>query len=180
MRYESIADIFSANKKIREGLDIVLGGVSPDEARRVPDDGAWSIKQIVEHIAIVESSSARICSKLLEKAREDNKPSDGAFSLSEKFMAQSDLASNTKVDAPERVRPSGTASMSESLQKLAEARIAIEAMRPDMERLDLSAHTFPHPFFGDLTAAEWLVITGGHELRHTLQIQRVLEQVRGK
>ena len=39
MKYESIADIFSANTKIREGLEIVLGGISPDEAAIRPDDG---------------------------------------------------------------------------------------------------------------------------------------------
>jgi hypothetical protein len=64
------------------------------------------------------------------------------------------------------------------MQKLAAAELEADALRPDMERLDLSEHTFPHPFFGDLTAAEWLVVAGGHEMRHTLQIQRVLEQIR--
>ncbi|HEV7700948.1 MAG TPA: DinB family protein [Pyrinomonadaceae bacterium] len=178
MKYESIADIFSANSKIREGLEIVLGGVSPDEATAVPDGENWSIQQIVEHLSMVESGALRICSKLLDAARTDNKSSDGSFSLSEEFNHGSEMAAAAKFQAPERVVPTGDVAMAESLQRLAEARVSIEAMQPDMERLDLSGHTFPHPFFGNLTAAQWLVVAGGHEMRHTLQIQRVLEQIR--
>lgn len=178
MKYESIADIYSANSKIREGLEIVLGGVSPEESGKTPDEGGWSIRQIVEHLALVGGGAARICSKLLDGARADNKPSDGSFTLSDDFNRLSDTASESRLQAPERVQPAGTLSIPESLESLAEARSAVEALRPDMEKLDLSGHTFPHPFFGDLTAAEWLVIAGAHELRHTLQIQRVLEQIR--
>ena len=177
MRYDSIADIFSANKKIREGLEIVLGGVSPDEAIQAAD-GGWSIQQIVEHLALVAGGTARICAKLVGAARADNKPSDGSFSLSDEFNHGSEMAAAAKFEAPERVRPSGEIAIVESLQKLDVSRAAIDELRSDMEKLDLSAHTFPHPFFGDLTAAEWLVVAGGHEMRHTLQIQRILEQIR--
>jgi hypothetical protein len=178
MKYESIADIFSANAKIREGLEIVLGGVSPEEATKVLDDGTWSIQQIVEHLALVGGGTARICTKLVDGARADNKPSDGSFSLSDEFNHHSEMAAAAKIQAPERVAPLGQVSIAESLQKLAEAQAAVDALQPDMERLDLGGHTFPHPFFGDLTAAEWLVVAGGHEMRHTLQVQRVLEQIR--
>jgi hypothetical protein len=178
MKYESIADIFSANKKIREGLEIVLGGVSPDEATAVPAEGGWSIQAIVEHIAIVNGASLKICGKLLDAARAENKPSDGSFSLSQKFDLSSEEARNVKIEAPERVRPTGTVSIAASMQKMAEIHKTVDALQPEMERLDLAGHTFPHPFFGDLNAAEWLVVAGGHEMRHTLQIQAVLERVR--
>ncbi|MFL6374673.1 MAG: DinB family protein [Pyrinomonadaceae bacterium] len=178
MKYESISDIYSANAKIGSGLEIVLGGVSPEEATKDPDDGGWSIQKIVEHLALVSGGTARICSKLVDGARADGKPADGSFHLSKEFNHHSEMAAAAKIEAPERVQPVGSVPIAESLQKLTEARATIEALQPDMERLDLSGHTFPHPFFGDLTAAEWLVVAGGHELRHTLQIQRLLEQLR--
>lgn len=178
MKYESIADIFTANRRIREGLEIVLGGVSPGEATTAPGDGGWSIHQIVEHLSIVGGGVARICGKLLDAARADNMPSDGSFALSDRFDMTSREAMAVKIEAPERVRPTGTISVAQSMQTLAEANAATDAMQAEMERLDLTGHTFPHPFFGDLNAAEWLVVAGGHEMRHTLQIQRVLEQIR--
>ena len=178
MKYESIADIFSANSKIREGLEIVLGGVAPEEAQKGPEDGSWSIQQIVEHLALVGGGAARICTKLVDGARADDRPADGTFSLSDEFNHRSEMAAAAKIQAPERVVPTGQIPIAESLQNLAAAQAVLEGLQPDMERLDLSGHTFPHPFFGELTAAEWLVIAGGHEMRHTLQIQRVLEQIR--
>lgn len=178
MKYESIADIFSANRKMHEGLEIVLGGVSPDEATAVPEGGGWSIQQIVEHIAIVNGAALRICGQLLDQARAENKPSDGSFTLSKKFDLTSAEAMNVKIEAPERVRPTSAVPIPASMLKMTEIQAQTDALQPDMERLDLGDHTFPHPFFGDLNAAEWLVIAGGHEMRHTLQIQAVLERVR--
>ena len=102
-----------------------------------------------------------------------NKPGDGTFALSERFRDAAELAAKTRLEAPARVQPTGSATIAESLQNLAAASQTLEAMQPEMASLDLSQHTFPHPYFGDLTAAEWLVIAGAHELRHTLQIQQV-------
>jgi hypothetical protein len=37
--------------------------------------------------------------------------------------------------------------------------------------------TFPHPYFGEMTAVEWLILAGGHEKRHTDQIRRLLDKM---
>ncbi|HEY2848067.1 MAG TPA: DinB family protein [Pyrinomonadaceae bacterium] len=178
MRYESIADIFSANAKIREALEIVLGGISPQEAAVRSDDCGWNINEIVEHISIVEGRAGDICIRLVDKAREDNLPADGSFKMSENLVTAQETAANTKIQAPERVQPTGGISMTDALAKLVELRKPLDVLQPDMERLDLSAHKFPHPVFGEMTAPEWMLVLGGHEMRHTLQIQRVLEQIR--
>jgi hypothetical protein len=178
MKYESIADIYSANTKIREGLEIVIGGISPDESTVRPADGGWTIAELVEHIGIVEQRAGEVCMRLLDKAREDNLPGDGSFSLPAHLVEGQESAANTKIEAPERVRPTGSVSMTDAYAKLVELRKMLDATQPDMERLDLSKHTFPHPIFGEMTAAEWLLVLGGHEFRHTLQIQRVLADIR--
>src|SRR4051794_26971580 len=108
MRYESIADIYSANAKIRAGLEMVLGGVSPEEAAQRPDAADWSIQQIVEHLALVGGGTARICTKLVDGARADNKPADGSFTLSDEFNHRSEMAAAAKIVAPERVQPTGS------------------------------------------------------------------------
>ena len=55
---------------------------------------------------------------------------------------------------------------------------SFDMMRSDLENFDLSEPRFPHPFFGDMTAAEWLIVAGGHEHRHTKQIERLLAKIR--
>lgn len=178
MRYESIADIYSANQKIRGQFAATVGGISPEDAVILPDGEKWNIQQIVEHVSIVGSAVAKICAKLLAGAKEDGIPSDGSFTLSANFGERAAAIAVTKVDAPDRVHPTGEISIAGSLATLAAATEAFDSLRPDMERYDLSAHTFPHPFFGPLTAAEWLVMAGLHEQRHAAQIEGLLTKVR--
>ena len=85
MRYESIADIYSANQKFRDEFAATVSGISPDEATALPEGEKWNIQQIVEHVSIVGSGISQICAKLLAGAREGNIPSDGSFKLSANF-----------------------------------------------------------------------------------------------
>lgn len=178
MRYESIADIYSANAKFRERFLAVVGTVTPHEATVVPEGEKWSIQQIVEHVGIVNHGMGRICSKLLTACVADGKESDGSFSLSEGFANGLSMAGDRKVEAPERVHPTGEVTLESSLQRFAAVEAEYNALRPDLERLELTAHTFPHPYFGPLNAGEWLVMRGLHEHRHTQQIERLLARIR--
>jgi len=178
MKYESIADIYSANQKIREDLIAKLAEVSPEEATAIPDGEKWSIQQIVEHLSMVEFGVSRICAKLLDGAKADGKTSDGGFTLSEKFGARAREMKGLRVEAPDRVRPTGEVTINEALERMKASGEAFRAIQSDLESVDSSAHTFPHPFFGDLTAAEWLVMVGWHERRHTGQIDGLLTKIR--
>jgi len=42
------------------------------------------------------------------------------------------------------------------------------------ETNDGNQNKFPHPYFGDLSAIEWLVLIGGHEVRHLRQIKGMI------
>lgn len=178
MRYESITDIYSANQKIRNKFVATVSEISPDEATVLPDGEKWNLQQLIEHVSIVGSNISRLCAKLLEGAKQNNVPSDGSFALSQNFGEKAAVVAVTKVEAPERVHPTGEVSIDESLATLKAATEAFDALRPHFESYDLSAHTFPHPFFGPLTAGEWLVMAGLHEHRHTSQIESLLAKVR--
>lgn len=178
MTYETISDIYSANHKIRDKFLATVATITPDEATVLPEGEKWTLQQLVEHVSIVAINISRLCAKLLEGARQDNKPSDGSFSLPETFGQKAAEVAGIKVEAPDRVHPTGESTISESLATLTAATAAFDALRPDMESYDLSAHSFPHPFFGPLTAGEWLVMTGLHERRHREQIETLLVKVR--
>ncbi len=174
MKYESIADIYSANAKIRENLDATLAKVTPDRAVVIPDGDKWSIQHIVEHLSMVEGGIAMICSRMIEAAKADGKTSDGSFILSDKFRESLSKHATSRVEAPERVQPTGDVAIEASVEKLARSTIALHALRADLETTDVTGQTFTHPFFGPLTATEWLVIAGLHERRHTAQIEGLL------
>ncbi len=178
MEYRSIADIFSAHKHIRENFLSLVGTVTADEAVGVPAGGGWPIGYIMEHVSIVEFSMLRICTKLVGASREAGVASVGGYSHSPEFAAKLAGIGETKVDAPERVHPTGGVTIADSLERLNATTASLEGLQPDLEAFDGTAQRFPHPFFGDLTAAEWLIVRGGHEVRHTKQIQSILAAIR--
>ena len=178
MRFDTITDIYSANRSVRERLAAVLATVTPTEAVTKPDDQTWNIQEIVEHLTMVEFGTARICTKLLDEAKKDGKLSGGRVELSTLFAERSAQIAELRVEAPDRVHPTGNITILESFERMDANTKIFDEMRHDLERYDLSGHKFPHPYFGDITAAEWLAILGGHELRHTKQIEKLLQDLR--
>lgn len=178
MKLQSIADIYAANAAVRTRLTGVLATVTPAEATAKLDGENWNIQQIVEHLTMVEFGTARICTKLLGEAKKDGKPSSGRVELSALFAERSAEIAKMRVEAPDRVYPTGNVTILESFERMEANKKVLDEMRPALEQYDLSTHKFAHPYFGEITAAEWLVILGGHEMRHTKQIEKLLEKIR--
>ncbi len=178
MKYESIADIYSANQKIDDGFQSLLATISDADAHAEIPGEKWTIAALVEHVAIVEFNMAKICAKLAAAAKESGKASDGTFAVSSNFAEKSVEIADVKLDAPEMVHPIGGVPIAESIEKLKASNADLEALRPVIESFDVSGSHFPHPFIGNMTAAEWLLLAGGHKMRHIRQIQNLLAKVR--
>ena len=174
MKYETIADIYDANAKVRERLKSLLSSLTQEQTLAEIDGEECTIAQIVEHIAIVDAATLKICTKLLHKAEAVGQSSDGKATISSDFHEKGAQIAAMKVQAPEFVRPSGEKSIAESLAQLDENFERADALRTTFETTDGATFKFPHPFFGDITAHEWLALKGGHELRHLKQIERLL------
>lgn len=176
MKEISVSEAFESNSKVHEKLIALVDGLTADQAamRDVSQD-KWSIAEVVEHIAIVESGIAELCRRLLERAKEAGAASDGKIRLSEHFLTQGDRSMSEKWQAPDRVRPTGNKTIEESFAQMTETRVKLDSLRPLFEEFNSSESKFPHPFLGELTAAEWLCLIGGHEVRHMRQIKRILE-----
>ena len=178
MKYETIEDIYAGNAKAREKLKNLVAKISPEDASHLADNEKWSIQQIVEHISIVDESSIRICTKLLKKAEEAGQTSDGSAVITDGFIQKGVEIATIKLEAPDVVRPSGEQTIEQSLAKLEENTARLDEMRPLFESIGGTDLKFPHPFFGDLSAQEWLALKGGHERRHIKQIERLLEKMK--
>lgn len=177
MNYQNIAEIYDSNDAIRENLKQMLGKLTDEQCLAVPDGEKWSLAQIVEHVAAVEEGMTKICARLLRKAQADARKSDGAVKLSESFAAKAGEIGKLKLEAPEMVKPTGEKTVAESLAQLDANREKLNELRSQFETIDAAEHKFPHPYFGDLSAHEWLVLIGGHEARHLRQIKNRVEQI---
>lgn len=174
----SIDDIYAANDTARESFIQMVGSLSNDELNAELDGEKWPIVHVVEHVAMVEEGMSKICAKLLREAQAAGAGANGTQTVSENYTSRSREIVNMKLEAPERVRPSGEKPVAESLAKMEVNRAKLEDIRPMFEAYDSQSFKFPHPFFGDLSAIEWLTLIGEHEKRHLKQIESLLEKIR--
>ena len=177
MNNQTIADIYTANDNIHAKLKETIAKLNDEQLAFLPDGEKWTIAQIVEHIAIVKDGMSRISGKLLAQAQSAGKQSDGKAILTENFAKKAAEAHQLKFEAPDRVQPTGNATIDESLSKMEESRQALEKLRPLFETVECSDYKFPHPFMGELSAHEWLALVGGHEARHLAQIEKILARM---
>lgn len=177
MNYQTISEIYEANDKIRGKLKALVAGITDAQAEVLPDGEKWTVKEFVEHIAIVDEGMMKICGKLLSASKEAGKASDGSAKFSEEIAQKMAGARDAKFEAPDRVRPTGTKTIAESIAKMDETREKFEELKPLFESVECSEAKFPHPAFGDMTAHEWLALRGGHEARHIKQIVGILEKI---
>lgn len=177
MKYNTIAEIYDGNNKIRSRLKEMVLTLTEAQTSTLPDGEKWTVAQIVEHVSMVDESAMRICAKLLLKAKDAGRLSDGQVVISDNFLSKGSEVARLKLDAPEFVQPKSGRTISESLAKLDENAEQMEQLREMFESVDGTELKFPHPFFGEMSAQEWLSLKGGHEMRHIKQIEKVLAKI---
>lgn len=176
MIYKNVGELYEAMDKTRDALKQRISALTDEQLARREGEKGWSVAEIVEHLVTVENGGLRITQKLLKDSDSENVSWNGEFSEPLSFAEQMDSIKELKLEAPQRVHPSGAQSVAESLAKMDENRAALKELRPHLEARNISAETFPHPFFGALTAYQWLAVVGLHERRHLAQIERILAQ----
>lgn len=178
MEFKTIDEIYVVNKKVGDRFREFANSVTDAEAHTELDGEPWTLAALIEHVAMVEAGIAKMCSRMIGGAKEQGTPSDGSFRISDGFSASMAENAGAKFEAPERVRPTGGVAIAESLARLDASSAEINAMKGDLEAYDVSAFTFPHPYFGPLNAAEWVMLSGGHVARHHAQAAAMLERIR--
>ena len=176
MNYTSVPQIFEVIDETREKIYRRVEGLSDEQATARANADAWTAAEIIEHLALIEGRLLQMMKMMLTKAESAGAGSKDApieiesFSL-DKYIERS---LNEKYTAPEAVRPSGQATLTDSLAKLKRSREELKALRPRIEATDLSNVTYPHPAFGPLNFYRWLAFIGIHEERHLRQAEKLL------
>ena len=176
MEYKSIDEIYSANTRFREEFFDAIDSLNENDIAVLPDGEKWSIGQVVEHVSIVDEGMSKICRKLLNEARESGLKA-GDVTISPVFRDYTENPETVKLEAPERVQPTGGQTIAASRTKIEGSRTWFEEIRPLFEEFDGTQLKFPHPLFGPLSAQDWLVMAGEHMRRHTLQIKRITKAI---
>ena len=177
MKYETIEEIYNGNDKARTRLKELVSSLTAVQLSALPEGEKWTIAQIVEHISMVDESTTRVCAKLLKKAEDAGQTSDGKVVISDNFLQKGSEIAAIKVEAPDFVQPRAGKTIPESIAKLDENAEQLKQLRELFDSVDGTEFKFPHPFFGEISAQEWLALKGGHEMRHIKQIEKLLAKI---
>jgi uncharacterized damage-inducible protein DinB len=155
----------------RDALLEVVASVSDTQAKFKPAPDAWSIEDVVEHLAAAEHGMFRLITvhyELLDAPTERTR---------EEMLAERGRDRQNRLQAPERVRPRGRyGSLSSALgqfQQNRERTIAYIAECQD----DLRRRATEH-LMGRISCQECLMILIAHPFRHAGQIREIKRSAR--
>ncbi|MBK5445630.1 MULTISPECIES: DinB family protein [unclassified Peribacillus] len=153
------------NKKIREELLEAVNNLSDEQLNAHPEEGRWSIIQVLNHLYLME--------RVITKSIADKLKSDESIPAEDKPIEYT-LNREVKVSAPPFVIPSEAfQTLDEVKNKLSESRQAFIQVVDSANEKDLEQKSFPHPLFKELSLKQWIPFVGLHEKRHLLQIEEL-------
>jgi hypothetical protein len=174
MTYHSLEEIFDEKRRALEAIGETVRSLSlPQAAFRLTPE-AWSVSQVVEHLAAAEPGMLRLIGSLTRKAERlsPGAPAGGLFEvhIPEEAGGGDGRKYRTRADfEPVRNLP-----VPSSLHVLEEVQRGLEELRPAIGLVDVTSVFFPHAELGPITLGQWLAFVGVHERRHLWQIRAVL------
>lgn len=153
------------NNQARTALLATLDGVTDEAFNQKPAPEAWSLKQIFEHLYLMESAVAKMVETEMTSGREQEV---------KKRRIEATVDRSIKVSAPEFVLPTDTvATIDEIKEKLMTSHEALHTVANQFTEAELAKKATKHPAFGDLGLDQWIPFVGYHEMRHHEQVNEV-------
>jgi hypothetical protein len=170
-----VAELVDLLTRGRAALLASVASVPAEQLEQRPTPDAWSVAEIVDHLHMVESGSARLLAKRLQRAREQGLgPETEETSVLGRLDAY-DIVGRPNREAPQMVRPRPGVSAEAALTGLQEARDTLLAVLHEGDGLALRQVMANHPVIGEMDLYGWVVFIAQHEERHERQIRAVGE-----
>lgn len=148
-----------------------VAGLTPAQWNFSPGPGRWSIAQCLEHILLTEERLfALVTEKILRTPPAPEKATPAQREKDAQILEQMEDRSQT-AQAPEELRPAGTAPPAELVERFRRARDRTIAYVAETDA-PLRLHFAAGPG-GDCDAYQFLLIIAGHTARHVKQIEEI-------
>lgn len=153
------------NIEIRNQLFDTISGLTDEQLNKHPEEGRWSIAQVMDHLYLME--------RAITKGIADTLAADVSKKAAVKPIHLA-VDRSLKVEAPAYLEPSSEFLTLESMtEKLTQSRELLSEVTIHAEEEDLVNKSFPHPIFSNLSLKQWIPFVGIHELRHIEQIEEL-------
>lgn len=162
--------VFEGNNKIRRKIYQTIDGMTDDEFNGTPSTGGWSPKQILEHLALMETYIASNISREL-KSPTSPKASKKIIVLSGSLLVKGDLPLQTRPTDMFKTIP-------EIKEELHNSRIYLLDVYDGSCKDQLREKSFKHPNLGLIPLEQWFPIVGLYEKCHLKQLKRTIDELR--
>lgn len=162
--------VFEGNNKIRRKIYQTIDGMTDEEFNGTPSIGGWSPKQILEHLALMETYIAsKISGELKNPA--SPKASKKMFVLSGSLLVKGEL--------PVQTRPTNTyKTIAEIKEELHNSRIYLLDVYDGSCKDQLREKSFKHPNLGLIPLEQWFPVIGLYEKCHLKQLKKTIDELR--
>ncbi len=153
----------------RDKLVEATSMLSPEQFAFKPAPSQWSIAEVLEHLAVLESMV--VANRLPQLCDALPGAPDRDYRLIDANIVKNTPVRSAVFPAPEILHPTGRWSPGESLKALIAARaqtITFLETTPGLRQ-----HVMAHPAAGPLDAYQWVLIIAAHTDRHLNQIQEI-------
>jgi hypothetical protein len=158
-------------ERTRDAFVAATAGLSDTQYRFKPGPDAWSIAEIVEHVAIAEGRILDYLATMPQAAAPTAEPRSGPERFT-RLTALIPTRQQRRIEAPSPLRPTGAAAPAASLAAFVATRaraIAVAQAAPP----DVCARVLLHRLLGELDLEEWLWFVSLHSARHVEQIDGI-------
>lgn len=169
---ELLAELGSARQALLQAVDEAPESLRREKSR---DDG-WTLSQILEHLALVESGSGRLIARLVREAREQGVEERNSESVLGALDHVGMSVPRRRFNAPSFAEPLEGLSIEQSVERLQDARAKLLRTLEGAKGLALDTVSAPHPAVGTIDGYGWILATAQHERRHTYQIRQLANQ----
>jgi hypothetical protein len=138
--------------------------------RAAPD--RWSALEIAEHVARIDVGVAKLLAlKGAEPVTSTPAEREAARLTPQRAALVRDRS--VRVEAPDRVRPTGALDEPAVQAQLAAARAAFLQAYQAADPAVLDGALHPHPFIGPVTLRGWVELAAHHDARHAQQLDEI-------
>lgn len=168
-----LAEIAAEQDAARRALLEAAEGLDPARLAARPAPDAWSVGEVLDHVARVERSVAGLIRKVLD----EGPPLPPAWDDGASVLDAAPPLPTARLEAPPMARPAPGLSREELLAGLERSRRTLREVMDEAAPFDLGARLFPHPVVGPLDLYQWFLFVARHERRHTAQALRARDAV---
>ena len=176
-----LADWQSELTALRDRTHDLVSPLTQVDRARTPAPGAWSVDQILEHLAISNGLYAVVMQPALTVHA--NRATSGhpvwkPTVLGRLLRRAVDPSARRKLPSPRRARPGPTV-RAQVLTRFIESVDGLRQLMQDADGVNLRAVRFPSPFtpLVRLNLGDGFAICVAHTARHLGQIMRTIERV---